>query len=62
MNNRWIKNSLETRTVKSSGCWVNTKHEFWLDCMGLMETGWIVFAGLERFKRGRYGYPGTNNE
>ena len=61
MNNRWIEVSLETRTTDSD-CWVKTKYEFWLDCMGLFETSWLLFAGLDRYKRGKYGYPGTEME
>lgn len=61
MNNIWIKVSLKTRTIDSD-CWVKTKYEFWLDCMGLMETSWLVFAGLDRYKRSEHGYPGTEIE
>ncbi|KKN07893.1 hypothetical protein LCGC14_1062280 [marine sediment metagenome] len=61
MNNTWIKTSLETRTIDSD-CWGKTKYEFWLDCMGLMETSWLLFAGLDRYKQGGHGYPGTEME
>lgn len=61
MNNKWIKVSLLTRTINSRH-WGEAKYECWLDCMGLMETSWLLFAKRDRYKNGKYGYPGTEME
>ena len=42
---------------------INKKNKFggelWLDCMGLLETSWLLFAGDDRYIRENFGYPGT---
>lgn len=62
VNNRWIYSSLRTKTMPFRGGWVNDEYEFWLDCMGLIETNWLLFAGLNTYKESNFGYPGADIE
>lgn len=56
MNDLWVAVSLLSREAPVE----NDEH--WLDCLGLLETSWLLFAGLDRYKSEYYGYPGTGND
>lgn len=57
MNDLWVAVSLLTRETIAMD-----NDEFWLDSVGLLETSWLLFAGLYRYKSEHYGYPGTGND
>jgi len=55
MNDKWIKGSFISNTLTNN--FLEDK-ELWIDRMGLFETGWILFAGSDRYEYHDYGYPG----
>ena len=57
MNDKWI--------IGSQGAiiqliWVRDSYEHRLDCLGLLETSWILFAGQDRYRNCDYGYLGMD--
>lgn len=65
MNDEWIQASHlamsnvehRARTVENN---VDGRdNELWLDCVGLIETSWLLFAGRDRYTHANFGYPGT---
>ena len=54
MNDSWIMGSLSSYNLSDN---LGSK-EFWIDRMGLLETGWMLFAGSDRYIYHDYGYPG----
>ncbi len=54
MNNSWITGSMTSYNLSND---LGDK-EFWIDRMGLFETGWLLFAGSDRYRCHDYGYPG----
>lgn len=54
MNDTWIEGSLTSCNLFNE---LGDK-EFWIDRMGLFETGWLLFAGSSMYKHHDYGYPG----
>lgn len=58
MNDKWISGSLSSYNLSND---LGSK-EFWIDRMGLYETGWLLFAGARRYRHRDYGYPGCSND
>jgi len=58
MNDSWITGSLSSYNLSKD---LGDK-EFWIDRMGLFETGWLLFAGSVRYQHHSYGYPGQSEE
>lgn len=56
MNDEWVRISRNRH-----GSWIRDSYEHRLDCLGLLETSWILFAGLDRYKNCDYGYPGMDS-
>jgi len=57
MNNKWI---IGSQGSIIQGSWVRDSYEHQLDSLGLLETSWILFAGLDRYRNCDYGYPGMD--
>lgn len=66
MNDKWIQASHFARVayvehrarIVTDGA-DERDNELWLDCVGLIETSWLLFAGRDGYTYENFGYPGT---